>query len=90
MSVAQVWLLIGVPVLVGAIALYTARMPVLGALGVLLVLGAAAAVAAVDRASGAVLGVVAVLLYAAGDAGRAAVAGADPVRRAEARDATSA
>ncbi|HSJ43477.1 MAG TPA: hypothetical protein VK923_02190 [Euzebyales bacterium] len=90
MSVVQVWLLIGVPVLLGAVALYTARSPALSALGVLLTLAAAVGVTAVDRASGAVLGVLAVLLYAAGSAGRAAVVGDDPVRGRGQGDATSA
>jgi len=90
MSVVQVWLLIGVPVLVGAVALYTARSAALSALGVLVALAGAVAVTSVDRVSGAVLGVLAVLLYAAGSAGRAAVVGDDPVRRRSPGDATSA
>jgi len=90
MSVVQVWLLIGVPVLLGAVALYTARSAALSALGVLVALAGAVAVTTVDRASGAVLGVLAVLLYAAGSAGRAAVVGDDPVRRRSPGDATSA
>lgn len=90
MSVVQVWLLIGVPVLFGAGALYTARSPALSALGVLVALAGAVAVTTVDRASGAVLGALAVLLYAAGSAGRAAVVGDDPVRRRSPGDATSA
>jgi hypothetical protein len=80
MSVVQVWLLIGVPVLLAAFALYTARSPALNAVGVLVALAGALVVTAFDRASGAVLGVLAVLLYASGDAGRAAVDGDDPVR----------
>lgn len=80
MTVAQVWLLVGVPVLVGALALYTARSPALGVLGVLLTLAAAAGVAAVDQASAMVLGIVGVLLYASGRAGDGAVVGDDPVR----------
>ncbi len=82
MTVVQVWLLIGIPVLVGAIALYTARSPALGALGVLLTLGAAAGVATVDQASGMVLGIAGVLLYASGRAGHGAAVGDDPVRPA--------
>ncbi|CAN5899867.1 hypothetical protein BH23ACT10_BH23ACT10_10370 [soil metagenome] len=80
MSVVQVWLLVGVPVLVAALALFTARSSVLAPLGVLAMLAGAVAVASADRASAAVLGVIAVLLYATGGAGRAAVAGNDPVR----------
>lgn len=90
MSVVQVWLLIGVPMLVAAVALYTARSPALSALGVLVTLAGAIAVATVDRASGSALGVLAVLLYAAGSAGRASVVGDDPVRRPGRGDATSA
>lgn len=86
MTVLQVWLLIGIPALVGAITLYTARAPALGALGVLLTFGAAAGVAAVDRASAMVLGLVGVLLYATGRAGQGAVVGDDPVRPARAAD----
>jgi len=90
MGVAQVWLLIGVPVLFGAVALYTSRSPALSALGVIVTLMGAVAVTTVDRASGAVLGVLGVLLYAAGSAGRAAVDGDDPVRGRGRGDATSA
>lgn len=80
MTVVQVWLLIGVPVLAIGLALFTARSRWLGALGVLVVLAGAVAVALVDRASGAVLGVVAVLMYATGTAGQGAVVGDDPVQ----------
>jgi hypothetical protein len=79
-TVVQVWLLVGVPVLVAALALYTARSPALGALGVLLTLAAAAGVALVDQASAMVLGIVGVLLYASGRAGDGAAVGDDPVR----------
>lgn len=80
MTVMQAWLLIGVPVLFAGIVLYTARSSVLGSLGVLVTLAGAVAMTTVDRASGVVLGVVAVLLYATGRAGRGAVLGDDPVR----------
>lgn len=89
MTIVQVWLLVGVPVLVIGLALYTARSRWLGALGVLVMLAGAIAVAPVDRASGAVLGVFAVLMYAAGTAGEGAVVGDDPVRSGRS-DATSA
>lgn len=81
MSVVQAWLLIGVPVLCVGVALFTARSRLLGAVGVLVMLGGAAVMAGIDRASAAVLGVVAVLLYATGRAGDGAVVGDDPVRR---------
>lgn len=80
MTVVQVWLLIGIPVLLAAITLFTARSQALHALGAVVALGGAAAVAAIDQASGAVLGVFGVLLFAAGSAGRGAVTGDDPVR----------
>jgi hypothetical protein len=83
-DVVQVWLLVGVPVLFIALALFTARSPVLGPLGVLVALGGAVVVTTVDRASGAALGVIAVLFYAAGSAGRGAANGDDPVRRHDA------
>ncbi|HEX6257473.1 MAG TPA: hypothetical protein VFZ70_16810 [Euzebyales bacterium] len=88
MNVLQVWLLIGVPVLFVALALFTARSPVVGSLGVLVALGGAVAVSIVDRASGAALGVIAVLMYAAGSAGRGAATGDDPVRRHDADGAS--
>ena len=88
MTVMQVWLLIGIPALVGAATLYSTRSAALGALGVLLMLGAAAGVAVVDQASGMVLGIVGVLLYAAGRAGHGAVVGDDPVRPAHGVDAS--
>jgi hypothetical protein len=43
-DVVQVWLLVGVPVLFIALALFTARSPVLGPLGVLVALGGAVVV----------------------------------------------
>lgn len=90
MSTVQAWLLIGVPVVFVGVVLFTTRSRALGVLGVLVTLGGAVAMAAVDRASGAALGVVAVLLYATGRAGDGAVVGADPVRgRAGAPDTSS-
>lgn len=80
MDVIQAWLLIGIPALTASLTLYTARSQVLGAVGVLVALGAAAAMATVDQASAVALGVVVVLLYAAGRAGRGGAVGDDPVR----------
>ncbi len=91
MTVLQAWLLIGVPVLFAAIVLFTSRSQSLGTLGVLVTLAGAVAMTTVDRASGAALGVVAVLLYSTGGAGRGAVTGNDPVRgTAATTDANSA
>lgn len=80
MSVVQVWMLIGVPTLLVGLVLYTMRSPRLGALGMLVIIAGAVAVAVVDRISAAVLGTFAVLLYAAGLAGHGAAVGDDPVR----------
>lgn len=80
MSVVQVWLLIGIPVVFVGLTLFTARPRWAGVAGVVVTAAGAVAVATVDQASGAVLAVLAVLLYAAGAAGRGAVVGDDPVR----------
>ena len=81
MTVTQGWLLIGIPTLVAGVVLYTTRSPRLGALGLLVLIAGTVALVVVDRASGAALGSVAVLLYAAGRAGHGGVAGPDPVVR---------
>ena len=81
MTVTQGWLLIGVPSLVAGVVLYTTRSPRLGAAGLLVLIAGSVALVTVDRAWGAALGAVAVLLYAAGRAGRGGAAGPDPVVR---------
>lgn len=86
MTIVQAWLLIGVPVLCVGLALFASSSQLLGVLGVLVTLGGALAMATVDTASAALLGVVAVLLYATGRAGEGAVAGDDPVRDQAAAD----
>jgi uncharacterized membrane protein YjjB (DUF3815 family) len=86
-STMQAWLLVGIPALVIGIVLYTARSRWLGALGLLVMLGATLVLATVDRVSAAALGSIAALLYATGRAGGGAAVGEDPVRTA-ARDAT--
>jgi hypothetical protein len=80
-TTTQGWLLIGVPTLLAGIVLYTMRSPRLGAIGLLVITAGAFALATVDRASGAALGAVVALLYAAGRAGGGAAVGSDPVRR---------
>lgn len=79
----QGWLLVGIPALLAGVVLYTTRSPRLGAVGLLIVIAGSMALVVVDRASGAAVGAVAVLLYAAGRAGRGGVAGTDPVSRGE-------
>lgn len=82
MTPMQVWLLIGIPALLIGLVLYTMRSPRLGAMGLFVLIAAAAGVAMVDRVSAAVLGACAVLLYAAGLAGHGGAVGEDPVRPA--------
>ena len=80
MTVMQAWLLIGVPALLIGLVLYTARSPRLGALGLLVLVGATIVLATVDRISAAVMAGLLTLLYAAGRAGLGAAVGEDPVR----------
>lgn len=80
MTVTQGWLLIGIPTLVAGVVLYTTRSPRLGAVGLLVLIAGSVALVTVDRASGAALGAVPVLLYAAGRAGGGGAVGPDPVR----------
>ena len=70
MSILQVWLVAGVPGLVLALALFYGRSRVRTALGYLVLLATFAVVSLVDRASGAVIGGLAALLYAAGRGGQ--------------------
>jgi hypothetical protein len=69
-DVLQVWVLIGVPALVLALALFARRSPLRALVGYVVLGGAFAGVTAVDRASGAVFGGLLTLLYAAGRGGR--------------------
>jgi len=80
-TLTQGWLLIGIPTLVAGVVLYMMRSPRLGAVGMLVLIAGAIALVTVDRVSGAALGVVPVLLYAAGLAGTGGVTGTDPVVR---------
>jgi hypothetical protein len=80
MSSTQAWLLVGIPGLVIGIVLYTARSRWLGLAGFFVLLAAVLAMVTVERMGAMVLGVVIVLLYAAGRAGQGGVVGEDPVR----------
>jgi hypothetical protein len=89
-TVIQVWLLVGIPALTIALALYTARSRWLGAVGLLVLMAATVVLATADRASAAVMGVILTLLYAAGRAGGGAVGGDDPVHRPHTTDVIGA
>lgn len=65
-SVLQVWLLVGIPVLAIAVALFAAPSPGRKLLGYLVLAVGFAVLAVVDGASGAVFGAILALLYAAG------------------------
>ncbi|MBA2529979.1 MAG: hypothetical protein H0V19_08480 [Euzebyales bacterium] len=71
MGILQVWLVVGVPALALAAALFYGRSRLRTGLGYLVLLGAFAAMTAVDRSSGAVIGGLIALLYAAGRGGEA-------------------
>ena len=66
MSVLQVWLLVGIPVLALGLLLFSLPATVAKLLGYLVLGGGFVVVASVDRASAAVFGAVLALLYAAG------------------------
>jgi hypothetical protein len=69
-NAVQAWLLVGIPALILACALFYGRSRLRTRLGYVALLGAFAALTAVDRASGAVVGGVIALLYAAGRGGQ--------------------
>lgn len=73
MRVVQVWLVAGIPLLAVAFALFYGRSRIRTMLGYVVLLIAFAVVVSVDQASGAMIGVVAALLYAAGRGGQADV-----------------
>jgi hypothetical protein len=70
-SITQAWLIVGIPALVLAAALFYGRSRVRTRLGYLVLLAAFAVLTPVDPASGAVVGGVVALLYAAGRGGEA-------------------
>ena len=71
MSIAQVWLVVGIPLLALAFALFYGRSRIRTALGYLVLLVAFGIVVSVHPASGAAIGGVVALLYAAGRGGQA-------------------
>lgn len=73
MTIMQVWLVAGIPLLALAFALFYGRSRIRTALGYLVLLIAFGIVVAVHPASGAAIGAVAALLYAAGRGGQADV-----------------
>ena len=77
MTVAQVWLVVGLPALALAFALFYGRSRIRTMLGYAVLLAAFGIVVAVDRASGAAIGALAALLYAAGRGGQADVGSDD-------------
>ena len=66
MGVLQVWLVVGIPVLIIGLVLFASRSPVRKLIGYLILAAGFVVVALVDRASAAVFGGVLALLYAAG------------------------
>jgi hypothetical protein len=66
----QAWLVVGIPALILACALFYGRSRLRTRLGYVVLLGAFSALTAVDRASGAVVGGLIALLYAAGRGGQ--------------------
>lgn len=71
MTIVQVWLVVALPLLVLAFALFYGRSRIRTGLGYLVLLIAFGIVVSVDPASGAAIGGVAALLYAAGRGGQA-------------------
>ncbi len=70
MSVVQVWLVVGIPLLALAFALFYGRSRVRTLLGYVVLLVAFGVMVSVDPASGAAIGGIAALLYAAGRGGQ--------------------
>lgn len=95
MSILQVWLVVGIPGLVLALALFYGRSRLRTMLGYAVLLIVFGLMLTVDRGSAAVIGGAAALLYAAGRGGEAESRGEDtstiavpdqvrrPVRRGE-------
>lgn len=71
MSILQLWLVVGVPALIAAAALFYGQSRLRTAAGYAVLLAAFGVMVAVDPASGAAVGVIAALLYAAGRGGEA-------------------
>ena len=71
MSILQAWLVVGVPLLIVAFALFYGRSRIRTALGYLALLAAFGFMVTVDRGSAAVIGGLAALAYGAGRGGQA-------------------
>jgi len=70
-SILQAWLVVGLPGLALALALFYGRSRIRTALGYLVLLATFGVLAFVDRGSAAAIGLIAALLYAAGRGGSA-------------------
>ncbi len=77
MSILQLWLVVGVPALILAAALFYGQSRLRSAAGYLVLLAAFGVMVTVDPASGAAVGIVTALLYAAGRGGQAEREGQD-------------
>ncbi len=71
MSVAVVWLVAGIPALAVAAAMFVTRSRRRALIGYMALVAGFGVVASVDRVSGAMLGLLIALLYAAGRGGTA-------------------
>ncbi len=77
MSILQLWLVVGVPALILAATLFYGASRLRTAFGYLVLLAAFGVMVSVDPASGAAVGAIAALLYAAGRGGQAEREGRD-------------
>ena len=77
MTILQAWLVVGVPLLIVAFALFYGRSRVRTALGYLALLLAFGVMVTIDRSSAAVIGGLAALAYGAGRGGQAESEAAD-------------
>ena len=66
MGLLQVWLVVGIPVLVVGLVLFASGSPVRKLIGYLVLAAGFAVIAMVDRVSAALFGGILALLYAAG------------------------
>lgn len=77
MSILQVWLVVGIPGLILALALFYGRSRLRTMLGYAVLLTVFGLMLTVDRGSAAVIGGIAALLYGAGRGGEAESGGED-------------
>jgi uncharacterized membrane protein len=85
-TVAQVWLLAGVPALLVSLLLFLARSQLANLLGFVVLAAGFAVLTSADRASGAAFGALLALLYATGRGHVAEVAGVPDVMPDEVHD----